>query len=85
MDMPPPCETLGSQVIHRCNSSLSNHLEYDHCHIKQREYSMRGCEQFMSASQVLQRFDEVDQYFRFRLTTKSFLSLPTNAVSSAID
>jgi putative transposase len=35
-------ETLGGEVIHRCNPYLNNRLEQDHRGIKQRYYPMRG-------------------------------------------
>ena len=43
-------ETLGDEVIHRCNPYLNNRLEQDHRGIKQRYYPMRGFGNFEAAS-----------------------------------
>jgi hypothetical protein len=43
-------ETLGEEVIHRCNHHLNNRIEQDHRGIKQRYYPMRGFGSFTSAS-----------------------------------
>ena len=57
-------EMLGSEVMHRWNAYLTNHLEQDHREIKQRYYPMRGCGNFTSASRFCRAFDEVRQFFR---------------------
>ncbi len=69
-------ETLGSQVIHRCNHYLNNRIEQDHRGIKQRYYPMRGFGNFASASQFCRAFDEVRQFFRFRTTMGQSVSMP---------
>ncbi|EFH79579.1 IS6 family transposase [Ktedonobacter racemifer] len=68
-------EILGSEVMHRWNAYLNNHLEQDHRGIKQRYYPMRGCGNFTSASRFCRAFDEVRQFFRFRTTRKQHVSL----------
>jgi putative transposase len=68
-------ETLGSDVIHRCNSSLTNRLEQDHRGIKQRSYPLRGFGSVASASRSCLAFDEVRQFFRVRTTMKQKGSL----------
>ena len=68
-------ETLGSDVIHRCNPSLNNRLEQDHRGIKQRSYPMRGFGSVTSASRFCRAFDEVLQFFRVRTTMKQQVSL----------
>jgi putative transposase len=72
-------ETLGSEVIHRCNRSLNNRLEQDHRGIKQRSYPMRGFGSFVSASRFCRAFDEVRQFFRVRTTMKQKFSWRNNA------
>ncbi len=68
-------ETLGNDVAHRTNAYLNNRLEQDHRGIKQRYYPMRGFGSFTSASRFCRAFDEVHQFFRFRTTTKQYISL----------
>ncbi len=68
-------ETLGTDVLHRCNPYLNNRLEQDHRGIKQRYYPMRGFGNFASASRFCRAFDEVRQFFRFRTTMKQSVSL----------
>ncbi len=68
-------ETLGSEVIHRCNHYLNNRLEQDHRGIKQRYYPMRGFGNFASASRFCRAFEEVRQFFRVRTTMKQSVSL----------
>ena len=68
-------ETLGSDVIHRCNPYLNNRLEQDHRGIKQRYYPMRGFGSVTSASRFCRAFDEVRQFFRVRTTMKQKVSL----------
>jgi putative transposase len=68
-------ETLGSQVIHRCNLYLNNRLEQDHRGIKQRYYPMRGFGNVASASQFCRAFDELRQFFRVRTTMNQSVSL----------
>jgi putative transposase len=43
-------ETLGGDVLHRCNHSLNNLIEQDHRGIKQRYYPMRVFGNFTSAA-----------------------------------
>src|SRR5216684_604864 len=62
-------ETLGHEVIHRCNRYLNNRIEQDHRGIKQRYYPMRGFGSFESAARFCPAFDEVRHYFRARTTT----------------
>ncbi len=68
-------QTLGSQVIHRCNRYLNNRLEQDHRGIKQRYYPMRGFGSLASAARFCRAFDEVRQFFRVRTTMKQKVSL----------
>ena len=68
-------ETLGSDVIHRCNHYLNNRLEQDHRGIKQRDSPMCGFGSVASASRFCRAFDEVRQFFRFRKTMKQHVSL----------
>jgi putative transposase len=68
-------ETLGSEIIHRCNPYLNNRLEQDHRGIKQRYYPMRGFGSFTSASRFCRAFDEIRQFFRFRTSMKQKVSL----------
>jgi len=68
-------ETLGNEVIHRCNHYLNNRLEQDHRGIKQRYYPMRGFGSVASASRFCRAFDEVRQFFRVRTTMKQQISL----------
>jgi putative transposase len=50
-------ETLGSEVIHRCNRYLNNRLEQDHRGIKQRYYPRRGFGSVASAARFCRAFD----------------------------
>ena len=59
-------ETLGGEVMHRCNPYLNNRLEQDHRGIKQRYYPMRGFGSFDAASRFCRAFDEQRQYFCLR-------------------
>jgi transposase-like protein len=68
-------QTLGSDVIHRCNPYLNNRVEQDHRGIKQRYYPMRGFGSVASASRFCRAFDEVRQFFRVRTTMKQKVSL----------
>ena len=68
-------ETLGNEVVHRCNHYLNNRLEQDHRAIKQRYYPMHGFGNFASASRFCRAFDEVRQFFRIRSTLKQKVSL----------
>lgn len=68
-------ETLGSDVLHRCNRYLNNRLEQDHRGIKQRYYPMRGFGNVESASRFCRAFEEVRQFFRFRTTMNQSVSL----------
>jgi putative transposase len=68
-------QTLGSDVIHRCNRYLNNRLEQDHRGIKQRYYPMRGFGSVVSASRFCRAFDEVRRFFRVRSTMKQQVSL----------
>jgi transposase-like protein len=68
-------ETLGTEVLHRCNHYLNNRLEQDHRAIKQRYYPMHGFGTFTSASRFCRAFDEVRQFFRIRTAMKQKVSL----------
>src|SRR6266567_4884541 len=68
-------ETLGCDVIHRCNPYLNNRVEQDHRGIKQRYYPMRGFGRFSSAARFCRAFDEVRQFFRFRTTMNQSVPL----------
>jgi len=59
-------ETLGKDVLHRCNPYLNNRIEQDHRGVKQRYYPMRGFGNFDAASRFCRAFDEQHQYFRLR-------------------
>ncbi len=61
-------ETLGEEVVHRCNQYLNNRIEQDHRGIKQRYYPMRGFGSTAAASRFCRAFDEQRQYFRLRTT-----------------
>ena len=68
-------ETLGGDVLHRCNHYLNNLIEQDHRGLKQRYYPMRGFGSFLSAARFCRTFDEVRQFFRFRTTIGQSVSL----------
>jgi transposase-like protein len=68
-------QTLGSQVIHRCNRYLNNWIEQDHRGIKQRYSPMRGFGNVESAARFCRAFDELHHYFRPRHTMGETLSL----------
>jgi putative transposase len=78
-------ETLGREVIHRCNRYLNNRLEQDHRGIKQRFSPMRGLGSFASASRFCRAFDEVRQFFRVRTIMKRQGSLGNNVICSVND
>ena len=59
-------ETLGEDVLHRCNPYLNNRIEQDHRGVKQRYYPMRGFGNFDAAARFCRAFDEQRQYFRLR-------------------
>src|ERR671933_264181 len=59
-------ETVGEEVIHRCNPYLNNRVEQDHRGIKQRYYPMRGFGTVDAAARFCRAFDEQRQYFRLR-------------------
>jgi putative transposase len=61
-------ETLGEQVIHRCNPHLNNRIEQDHRGIKQRYYPMGGFGNVDAAGRFCRAFDEQRHYFRTRTT-----------------
>ncbi len=69
------CETLGNEVIHRCNRYLNNRIEQDHRGIKQRYYPMRGFGSVKSAARFCRAFDELHHYFRPRQTMGETVSL----------
>ena len=69
------CESLGSEVMHRCNRSLNNRIEQDHRGIKQRSYPMCGFGNIESATRFCRAFEEVRQFFRFRSSMKQHVSL----------
>jgi putative transposase len=68
-------ETLGSEVIHRCNRYLNNRIEQDHRGIKQRSYPMRGFGNIESATRFCRVCEEVRQFFRFQTSMKQQVSL----------
>jgi putative transposase len=51
-------ETMGNDVLHRTNTSLTKRLEQDHRGIKQRSYPMRGFGNFESAARFCCACDE---------------------------
>jgi putative transposase len=59
-------ETLGEEVVHRCNPYLNNRIEQDHRGVKQRYYPLRGFGNFDAASRFCRAFDEQRSYFRMR-------------------
>jgi putative transposase len=59
-------ETLGNEVIPRCNHYLNNRIEQDHRGIKQRSYPMRGFGSVESAARFCRAFDELRHSFRPR-------------------
>src|SRR5215211_5662672 len=59
-------ETLGDEVVHRCNQYLNNRIEQDHRGLKQRYYPMRGFGSVASAARFCPAFEEQRQYFRAR-------------------
>jgi putative transposase len=59
-------ETLGEEVIHRCNTYLNNRIEQDHRGVKQRYYPMRGFGNVDAAGRFCRAFDEQRHYFRIR-------------------
>jgi transposase-like protein len=59
-------ETLGEEVMHRCNPYLNNRIEQDHRGIKQRSSPMRGFSNFNSAARFCRAFDEQRHSFRLR-------------------
>ena len=59
-------QTLGHEVIHRCNRYLNNRIEQDHRGIKQRYYPMRGFGNVESAARFCRAFDELHHYLRPR-------------------
>lgn len=63
-------ETLGEEVLHRCNPYLNNRIEQDHRGVKQRYYPMRGFGSFDSAKRFCRAFDEQRHYFRMRTTMR---------------
>ncbi len=68
-------ETLGSQVIHRCNHYLNNRIEQDHRGIKQRYYPMRGFGSVESAARFCRAFDVLRHSLRPRSTMGETVSL----------
>ena len=66
-------ETLGEEVIHRCNPYLNNRIEQDHRGIKQRYYPLRGFGNSASAARFCRAFDEQRQYFRMRTSMRQAL------------
>ncbi len=68
-------ETLGRNVLHRCNQYLNNRLEQDHRGIKQRYYPMRGFGNVTSTARFCRAFDEVRHYFRPRTRMREHISL----------
>jgi putative transposase len=68
-------ETLGHEVLHRCNRYLNNRIEQDHRGIKQRYYPMRGFGSVESAARFCRAFDELRHSFRPRHTMGETVSL----------
>ena len=68
-------ETLGNEVIHRCNHYLNNRIEQAHRGIKQRYYPMRGFGNVESAARFCRAFDELRNYLRPRHTMGETVSL----------
>jgi putative transposase len=68
-------ETLGHEVIHRCNRSLNNRIEQDHRGIKQRSYPMRGFGSVESAARFCRAFDALRHSFRPRHTMGKTVAL----------
>ena len=68
-------ETLGNEVIHRCNHYLNNRIEQDHRGIKQRNSPMRGFGNVESAARFCRAFDELRNYLRPRHTMGETVSL----------
>src|SRR6478736_10175229 len=68
-------ETLGEDVMHRCNPYLNNRIEQDHRGVKQRYYPMRGFGNFEATSRFCRAFDEQRQYFRYRSKSKETIPL----------
>jgi putative transposase len=70
-------EVLGETVEHRNNRYLNNRIEQDHRGIKQRYYPMRGFGDFDSAARFCIAFEEVRQYFRYRIKSSEKVPLHT--------
>ncbi len=68
-------ETLGVEVVHRCNPYLNNRIEQDHRGIKQRYYPMRGFGSFVAAARFCPAFEEQRQYFRAQARSGEPVSL----------
>jgi transposase-like protein len=51
-------ETLGKDVIHRCNPYLNKRIEQEHRGVKQRYYPMRGFGTFNAAFRFCRAFEE---------------------------
>lgn len=66
-------DSLGEDVMHRCNPYLNNRIEQDHRGVKQRYYPMRGFGNFDAASRFCRVFDEQRHYFRLRATMRQHL------------
>ncbi len=66
-------ETLGDNVLHRCNQYLNNRIEQDHRGVKQRYYPMCGFRTFVAASRFCRAFDEQRQCFRLRTSMRQRL------------
>jgi hypothetical protein len=58
-DSSPPAirETIGNEVVHQSNASLTHRVEQDHRGIKQRYYPMRGFGSVASAAHFCRAFD----------------------------
>jgi len=53
-------ETLGEEVIHRCNHYLNKRIEQDHRGVKHRYDPMRGFRNFAAASRLSSSIGWID-------------------------
>jgi putative transposase len=67
-------QTLGKEVIHRCNHSLKNRIEQDHRGIKQRDSPMPSFGNVESAARFCRAFAEGRNSFRPRHTMEETVS-----------
>jgi transposase-like protein len=71
-------ETLGEEVIHRCNPYLNKGIEHSHRGIKQRYEPMGSFGNSDTAAGFCRAFDEHRHYFRMRTSMRQ--ALPPLAV-----